>query len=286
MRRFVIGDIHGCGKALRSLIEAINPCEQDELIFLGDYVDRGPDSRDVVDQLITLQDVCRVVLLRGNHEIMLMGVAERGLDRSVWLRSGGQATIASYGGSLAKIPVAHREFFRQLRAHYETSDSIFVHAGYQHDRDMDDQDEAITYWAHLTTPPPLPHVSGKRVFVGHTPQAGGSVLNIDHLVCVDTYCFGGGFLTALNLESFDVIQTNLHGHLRRSPAKALFEHLQRARARIGRLWAGPDGKQPTDGQRPPLSPRPEQEGKIDGQAVDGRAVASKSISPAGDQSAG
>jgi serine/threonine protein phosphatase 1 len=277
MRRFVIGDIHGCSKALRSLIEAIDPCEHDELVFLGDYVDRGPDSRDVVDQLLSLQDVCRVVPLRGNHEIMLMGVAERGLDGSVWLRSGGQATLTSYGGSLAKIPDRHREFFRSLRAYYETSDAIFVHAGYQHDRDMDDQDDSVRYWSHLTTPPPPPHFSGKRVFVGHTPQAGGCVLNIDHLVCVDTYCFGGGFLTALNLESFEVIQTNLHGHLRRSPARALIENLQRMRARIGRLWAGRDSQLPTDPQQPPISQHPEH---------NPRAIDSKTVSPAGDQSTG
>ena len=92
MRRFVIGDIHGCAKALRTLIETIAPRAEDELVFLGDYVDRGPDSRDVVDQVIDLHDRCRVVALRGNHEIMLMGVALGGLDDTVWLANGGKAT--------------------------------------------------------------------------------------------------------------------------------------------------------------------------------------------------
>ena len=70
MRRFAIGDIHGCAKALRSVIEAIDPQPEDEIVFLGDYVDRGPDSRDAVDQIIDLQTRTQVVALRGNHEIM------------------------------------------------------------------------------------------------------------------------------------------------------------------------------------------------------------------------
>ncbi|MEO9595099.1 metallophosphoesterase family protein, partial [Rhodopirellula bahusiensis] len=71
MARHVIGDIHGCAKALRSMIQELAPTADDELIFLGDYIDRGPDSRDVVEQLITLQSTCKVVPLRGNHEWML-----------------------------------------------------------------------------------------------------------------------------------------------------------------------------------------------------------------------
>ena len=65
MRRYVIGDIHGCAKAARTLIENIDPTEEDELVFLGDYVDRGPNSRDVVQQIIDLRDQCKVIPLRG-----------------------------------------------------------------------------------------------------------------------------------------------------------------------------------------------------------------------------
>lgn len=130
MRRFAIGDIHGCAKALRTLIESIDPQTNDELVFLGDYVDRGPDSRDVVDQVIALHDRCRVVTLRGNHEIMLLGVTLGGLDDFVWLNNGGQATVASYGGCLSKIPARHLAFFQDLLPYHESSDAIFVHAGF------------------------------------------------------------------------------------------------------------------------------------------------------------
>ena len=221
MRRFVIGDIHGCSKALRTLIELIDPQDEDQLIFLGDYVDRGPDSRGVIDQLIELKDRCRVIALRGNHEIMLCGVAFCNLDARMWLESGGHATVTSYGGSLEKIPDAHRTFLQSLRPHYETEQAIFVHACYEAQTQMADQPDDIRYWTHLTLPPP-PHVSGKRVFVGHTPQAGGVVLDLGYLVCVDTYCFGNGYLTAMNIDTDEVIQVDKKGFRRRVPAEALW----------------------------------------------------------------
>jgi serine/threonine protein phosphatase 1 len=236
MRQFAIGDIHGCSKALRSLIELIDPGPEDELVFLGDYVDRGPDSRDVVDQIITLREDCRVVALRGNHEIMLLGVACGGLDDSVWLSNGGLATVTSYGGCLSKIPPDHLAFFQDLVPYYESSSSIFVHAGYAHQLAMHEQHEATTYWNHLATPVPPPHQSGKRVFVGHTPQASGSILDAGHVVCLDTYCFGGGFLTAYEIGSDEVIQTDIHGHPRRAPLLAIPQRLTRLGRAVADRW--------------------------------------------------
>ena len=192
MRRYVIGDIHGCAKALRSMIEAIEPQAGDELVFLGDYIDRGPNSRDVIEQLIELQSRCRVVCLRGNHEIMLGGVLFSGLDPSLWIGSGGKATIASYGGDIQKMPEHHRNFLKSLRRFYETKDTIFVHASYESHLPMDRQDDSMLYWSHLSWLLPAPHISGKRVFVGHTPQPDGRVMDVGHLVCIDTHCVGTG----------------------------------------------------------------------------------------------
>ncbi len=217
MRRFAIGDIHGCAKALRSLIEAIDPTPKDQLIFLGDYIDRGPDSRDVIDQVIALSNRCNVVTLRGNHEIMLLGVVLGGLNDQVWLDNGGQSTVASYGGSVDKIPADHLQFFQKLSPFYETSTEIFVHACYVHDVAMHAQRDMTLYWTHLPVPLPEPHHSGKRVILGHTPQPDHRILDAGHLVCIDTYCFGGGCLTALEISSGDVIQVNRHGHICRAP---------------------------------------------------------------------
>ena len=222
MRRFVIGDIHGCDKALRTLIESIAPETDDELIFLGDYVDRGPDSRGVIDQIIDLQSRCRVIALRGNHEIMLCSVAFGGLNGEMWLSAGGNATVASYGGSLEKIPNTHKKFLLSLLPHYETPESIFVHACYDARTPMDQQPEELRYWTHLSTSPG-PHYSGKKVFVGHTPQPTGIVLDLGYLVCVDTYCFGSGFLTGMNVETNEIIQVDKKGFRRRIPA-AIFWH--------------------------------------------------------------
>lgn len=232
MRQFAIGDIHGCAKALRSLIETIAPTADDELIFLGDYIDRGPDSKNVIDQILELQNRCRVIALRGNHEIMLMGVTA-GLDDTIWRNSGGHATLASYGGSLQKIPDDHIDFFRSLRAFYEVEESIFVHANYVHSVAMPLQDEATMFWKHLDFPLPLPHCSGKRVFLGHTPQPGGNVLDSGYFVCIDTYCFGGGYLTAIEPSTGETIQTDRHGHARRTPMRTIVDRFGRATRFLG-----------------------------------------------------
>lgn len=226
MRRFVIGDIHGCSKALRTLIESIEPESTDEIYFLGDYVDRGPNSKEVVSQIIELQQQCQVVALRGNHEIMLMGVVQKGLDSKMWLDSGGRATVASYGGSLEKIPDSHMQFFRELKPYHENEDSIFVHACYEFHLPMDQQSEEIMYWTHLNHLRPAPHCSGKRVFLGHTPQPGGVVLDIGYLVCVDTYCFGNGYLTAMNIDTHELIQVDKKGFRRRAPAEVIVDRVR------------------------------------------------------------
>ncbi|MGI9472974.1 MAG: metallophosphoesterase family protein [Rubripirellula sp.] len=230
MRRFAIGDIHGCSKALRTVLDAIDPQPDDELIFMGDYIDRGPDTRDVVDQIIQLQYRTQVVALRGNHELMLLGVALGGLDDAVWLENGGVATVASYGGCLTKIPADHLEFYQSLIPYHETNDALFVHACYDPALAMHEQKDVTTYWTHLASPLPDPHCSGKRVIVGHTPQPSGDVLDAGHVVCIDTYCFGGGFLTAFQIGGDQILQANRHGHLRRSPVRAFANGL----GRVGR----------------------------------------------------
>lgn len=235
MRTFVIGDVHGCSKALRTLIEEISPGSDDQVIFLGDYIDRGPNSRDVVDQVLCLQDICKTITLRGNHEIMLLDAMKGSVNDRIWLANGGGATIASYGGSIDRIPDSHRDFFQNLKAYHESKDSIFVHANYDASKPMQDQEAAMTFWTHLSGAIPGPHYSGKRVFVGHTPQADGEIWDLGHLVGLDTYCFGGGYLTAYQLETAETIQADRHGHLRRAPLAILADRM-RSLGERGRRW--------------------------------------------------
>ncbi|MEL7265712.1 MAG: metallophosphoesterase family protein [Planctomycetota bacterium] len=242
-RRIVIGDIHGCEKALRTVLRAIGPQPQDHFVFLGDYIDRGPDSKGVVDLILKLRQRSRVTALRGNHEIMLLGV-RAGMNDDVWVRCGGVATVASYGGSLAKLPEQHLRFFRSLQFYLETPDAIFVHAGYDPDVDMADQSEHKMFWEHLdTSNPPSPHHSGKRVFVGHTPQPRGRIWQSDHLVCLDTYCFGGGYLTAYETGTDEIWQASREGHLRRSLRRGFSNWRQQVWDRFSGLVSSPAEEQ-------------------------------------------
>src|SRR5262245_28876628 len=95
-RIIAIGDIHGCATALRTLLEAIKPGPDDVLVPLGDYIDRGPDSRDVIDSLIGLQAQCTLVPLLGNHEEMLFTARLSKGDLRFWLNFGGDETLRSY----------------------------------------------------------------------------------------------------------------------------------------------------------------------------------------------
>src|SRR5436305_15152730 len=96
MRTLAIGDIHGCSRALDALLAAVAPRPDDQLITLGDYVDRGPDSRGVLDRLLALHATGRLVALRGNHDYMMLQ-ARAGVDRFMWLAFGGRPTLESYG---------------------------------------------------------------------------------------------------------------------------------------------------------------------------------------------
>ena len=240
MRRFAIGDVHGCMKSLRTLIEEIAPEPDDELIFLGDYVDRGPDSRDVLSQMLDLRERCRLIALRGNHEIMMLGVLA-GLDPTHWLASGGLATLSSYGGAIEKIPAEHVDFLRGLLPFHETDQEIFIHACYEANVPIGEQTDEYAYWMHLGPYWPTPHQSGKRVFVGHTPQPSGEILDIGYLVCLDTYCFGRRYLTAMNLDTRELIQVDYFGHLRTGRTEVA-KWLTRAWSRVVKAVSAAGGR--------------------------------------------
>lgn len=215
MRTIAIGDIHGCIKALEALLDAIRPAASDRLIFLGDYVDRGPDSRSVIDRLIELVDECETVYLLGNHEIMFRG-ALSGLAADLWLQAGGQQTVNSYGGRLESVPQSHRDFLFNLLPYYETASHAFVHANYEATLPFSEQQEEFLYWYHLTDYVPGPHRSGKHVILGHTPQTGGEIGFYGHFTCLDTCCFGGNWLSAMEVNSGEVWQFTCEGHARRN----------------------------------------------------------------------
>ncbi len=213
-RTIAIGDIHGCVRALDGVLDAVAPTTEDTLIVLGDVVDRGPRSREVIDRLLALQRQCRLIALRGNHEEMMLDALDGRIDARVWLQFGGRATITSYGGSLEGVPESHRRFLKEMRLFHETETHFFIHANYVATLPLDQQPLQVALWEHLTAMVPPPHVSGKCAVVGHTPQYDGEVLDLDHLICLDTYCVGGRWLTAMSFPDKQIWQVDGEGRLR------------------------------------------------------------------------
>lgn len=215
-RTIAIGDIHGCSAALDAILEAIRPRPQDCVITLGDYINRGPESRGVIVRRIDLSHQCRLVPLLGNHDQMLLN-ARSGLHGMTWIGMGGLATLDSYGTGrkLNLIPDDHIKFLKSCLDYYETDTHIFVHANYFPDKPMDEQPGEMMRWGSIRDMPPGPHQSGKTVIVGHTSQKNGEILDLGHVKCIDTYCYGGGWLTALDVQTGEVWQTDLDGKMRR-----------------------------------------------------------------------
>lgn len=226
-RTLALGDIHGCTAALDAVLEAAGVGPADTIIALGDYVDRGPDSRGAIDRLIALGSRCRLVTLMGNHDLMFLEALNvsaqdsRVLDEPwsspgllTWLNCGGLETIDSYGG-LSAVPAEHVAFLRRLRDVYETPTHFFLHANYEPSLAIVDQPEDLRLWTSLREYEPGPHHSGKIAVVGHTSQKGGEILDLGHLLCIDTYCYGGGWLTLHDLDAGRSWQADKRGRLRR-----------------------------------------------------------------------
>lgn len=229
-RLIAIGDIHGCYAALSALLKAIDPKRSDTIIPLGDYVDRGPDSRKVIDRLLTIREKCNLVPLLGNHDQLMLLVCDGRRELVAdWRMAGGDATLESYGGrSLAPPPLgslppegaplgitpAHLDFLRSCRLLYETEHHFFVHSSYEANKPLTDQDPFVLLWESLKRRHPGPHCSGKTAIVGHSKQKDGNILDLGYLKCIDTYCSGTGWLTAMEVTSGKVWQADKTGKLR------------------------------------------------------------------------
>lgn len=212
-RIIAIGDIHGCATALSTLIDAVNPQHGDIVVALGDFIDRGPDSRAVIEQLLSLGKRCSLVPLLGNHDEMLLAVLARRSDLRGWRMDGGGWTIDSYGG-VDKIPASHVEFLSSCRNYYETETHFFVHANYDADTPLERQNIRLLRHRSLDQHPPRPHYSGRVAIVGHTAQVSGEILDMGFLKCIDTHCYGGRWLTALEVSKGQVWQASDEGRLR------------------------------------------------------------------------
>jgi serine/threonine protein phosphatase 1 len=215
-RTIAIGDIHGCLAALETVLADVRPQADDTLVLLGDYVDRGPQSRGVVERLLQLRKECRLVPLLGNHDELLLKVYDGQRELYVdWLSFGGEATLASYDTmDPGRIPAAHIEFLRGCPLFYAADRHFYVHGNYRAETPLDAQATETLLWESLRDRLPGPHRSGNMAIVGHTSQKTGEILDLGHLLCIDTWCYGDGWLTALEVGNRRVWQADKEGRPR------------------------------------------------------------------------
>lgn len=216
-RTLAIGDIHGCDYALDALLNLVAPTRDDTVVVLGDVVDRGPGSRQVIERLLALRATCEVVLILGNHdETMLGAIADpAGLLRG-WLSIGGNATLFSYGGPLASVPPQHVEFLRSGIDLFPTATEIFVHANLKPGIPLYEQHSDWLRWTSLEETL-TPWEDGRRVVCGHSHQRSHVPRVESGWVCIDTSCCRGGWLSALDVASDTVYQANDRRQVRQFP---------------------------------------------------------------------
>ncbi|HWO40948.1 MAG TPA: metallophosphoesterase family protein [Candidatus Eisenbacteria bacterium] len=213
---YVIGDIHGCVDELVCLIDAVRPAPSDRLIFLGDYVDRGPDSKGVISYILGLKDAfgVRPVFLKGNHEDMFLAyLGLPGRYGDMFLYNGGGATLASYGvkrapehgaALLAELPPEHIKFLRSLVNYHVTGGFLCVHAGVNPLKPLEEQDETETLWIRnefIANRHRLPYT----VIFGHTPQR-EVFYDLPYKIGIDTGLVYGNKLTCIDLEEKTIFQ--------------------------------------------------------------------------------
>lgn len=207
MRCLAIGDIHGCHNALTTLDEALRFSANDTVIFLGDYVDRGPDTKGVIDFILDLRSRCNVITLRGNHEIIMLKARHDMSARTAWMELGGRETLDSYDvQDLADIPSEHWNFLESTIRYHEIDRDFFVHAGVDPFVPLAKQPDEALFWLRFIDP--QPHQNGKRMICGHTSQKSGLPENRGHAVCIDTFAYGGAWLTCLDVTTNHYWQTN------------------------------------------------------------------------------
>ena len=211
-RIFAIGDIHGCISNLKSIMDTIDiDAQNDALIFIGDYIDRGPDPKGVVDFVLELSgNIEHVICLLGNHEQMFLDyLHDKNVYKEIFLINGGDHTISSYGvvdtadGVKVNVPENHMHFFRSLLPYYETDDYIFVHAGLRPNIPLEKQDikDLITIRHEFIK---SSYDFGKTVIFGHTPFP-RPLIELNK-IGIDTGAVYGGKLTCIELPEVRIYQ--------------------------------------------------------------------------------
>ncbi|MBX5167916.1 MULTISPECIES: metallophosphoesterase family protein [unclassified Rhizobium] len=190
--RFAIGDIHGCIDPLDSMIDRITTyASEGTVVFLGDYIDRGPDSRRVLDRLIAgPSDPWRWICLKGNHEDMMVAAYADSDNRAVWLGNGGFETEISFGG---RVLPQHLQWAAGRPLMHFDRHRIFVHAGVDPAFPLEQQSEHDLLWIRFP-PGRSEEYWGKHLVHGHTPSLSNPVTT-GNRTNIDSGCVFGGKLS-------------------------------------------------------------------------------------------
>lgn len=209
-RIIAIGDIHGCARELEALLEKLALTSRDLVVFLGDYVDRGPDSRRVIDIILKLSEEVEVVALKGNHEALFLDFLDHpeSTGAGLFVLNGGTSTLANYSSPDGKIeiPESHIRFLHGLKLYHETDEYFFVHAGVPN-VPLSSLDPAKHEMAMLWTRHPFlssQYQWEKVVVHGHTPVRDIEIL--PNRINLDTGCVFDGRLTAMEFPSRKIYQ--------------------------------------------------------------------------------
>lgn len=219
-RHLAIGDMHGCFDALRSLVAVADVRESDTVVTLDGYVDRGPNTRDVIERLIGFGQTNSLVALRGNHEVMMLNARLNDSDKLRWGQFGGIETLGSDAAfdddvaDFGDVPDSHWHFLEHLRPFYETETHIFVHGTVNPRLPMDQQSDRTLHWDRYSETFPG-HLSGKFIVCGHKSQDSGLPALNSHSICIDTGACKGRWLSCLCVDSGTIWQANQNGDTRR-----------------------------------------------------------------------
>ena len=199
-RYIAITDIHGELKKLERLLSKIETRPDDIFVFMGDYIDRGPDSRGVVEKVIEISEQFKTITLIGSHEYALLHSKTDEYYNYLFWNYGGPATVKSYGGSFDNILKTHGDFYRNLQFYYLTEDYLFVHAGIDPRYSLEEQCETDLVYirsAFYRNKHNLP----QKIIFGHTEF--DSPLIQEDKICIDLGCgkYPNAKLCALILDN-------------------------------------------------------------------------------------
>ena len=193
-----ISDIQGEYEKLCRVLEKITPKKDDTIIFMGDYIDRGKKSREVVDKIIDMKTVCNCVYLTGSHEYAMLHAKSDEYSNYLFWNYGGDATAESYGG-FDNIMKIHGDFFNSLKFYHIIGKYLFIHAGVKIGVPLEEQSEEDMVYirsAFYTKPHHLPY----KIIFGHTEFDTPQVQ--EDKICIDTGCgkYKNAPLTAIVID--------------------------------------------------------------------------------------